>query len=680
MSKNQLGQEGSLYLRQHKDNPVHWYSWGEEAFNQAQKEKKLVFISIGYSTCHWCHIMEKESFKNQKIANYLNKNFISIKVDREELPDVDQFYMEYCLATMKRGGWPLSVFAISDKTPFFAGTYFPPFSNHYGVGFFNLLEQIVEVWAQKEEYVRKQAHHIIDQLERESFSKFQVKDEKMSEDQEANLYLKSCQWIYDTQFYGFSKEPKFPQPYILWGLLNVYVKTQKREAFTMVTNVLTAIRRGGIYDHIGEGLHRYSTDREWFLPHFEKMLYDQAGVLLVASRAYSIQKSLIFKELINGIIEYINQDLKQEDGAFYCAQDADSYEGKEKKEGAYYVWEQKELKEFLSEEEYTFFEKKFEIKAEGNVKDDVHQMFKGKNILKIKDSFDQENREALWLSIKKKLQKNRKKRSSPLIDNKVLTDWNALLSVALCRSGVVLSQKKWIKMAENILKMIKNKLYKKGRLYHRWVNNYVNIEAYLLDYSLVLWAVCEMFIVTQKKEYIKWAQQLIENIKTFKNEKGQWEVVQSRKRRIPVGQFDTRDGAMISTQSALLWALERYSQVCPHSVDQWIEELSRKSYENIKEDPLASASLRGGSFLKNAEQIVITSRQEGDKEIVLDYLAQDDKFKRSIIDLTNYDQEEVKRIWPHLHLLKKQEGQYFMCQKQSCSLPQKTLKEAIKRK
>jgi len=372
---NRLIKEKSPYLRQHAYNPVDWYPWGEEAFEKANKEDKPLFISIGYSTCHWCHVMEKESFEDPEIAEILNKYFVPIKVDREERPDVDSFYMDACIALTGHGGWPLTVFATPDKKPFYVGTYFPKEGRWGRPGLKEVLLTIAELWQKDRQRLLKSAEEITKVVS----SRKQTTPLENIELDPSLLHraFEELKAQFDPVFGGFGEAPKFPTPHKLLFLNRYYYRYGEKEALRMVELTLTRMRLGGIYDQIGGGFHRYSTDRYWLLPHFEKMLYDQAMLIFAYTEGYLLTDKKLFKETVFEIFEYLKREMLSPEGGFYSAQDADS----EGEEGKYYTWSVDELKKVLTPEEFELAKRLYNVEERGNYLEEATRRYTGRNIL-----------------------------------------------------------------------------------------------------------------------------------------------------------------------------------------------------------------------------------------------------------------------------------------------------------
>ncbi|MFQ5584696.1 MAG: thioredoxin domain-containing protein, partial [Calditrichia bacterium] len=373
---NHLKNEKSPYLLQHAGNPVDWYPWGEEAFEKARKEDKPIFLSIGYATCHWCHVMEHESFEDEDVARLLNETFVCIKVDREERPDVDDVYMTVCQMMTGSGGWPLTIMMTPDKKPFFAGTYIPKESRYGRMGLVQLIPRVQELWETQRQELLNSAEKVSSALSQHSQP---APGSKLSEKflKEAYQQFNSS---YDEKYGGFGSAPKFPTAHNLMFLLRYWKRSANEKALNMVENTLRKIRLGGVYDHIGFGFHRYSTDREWLLPHFEKMLYDQAILSMAYSETYQATGNKFYRRVAEEIFTYVLRDMTDPKGGFYSAEDADS----EGEEGKFYVWSEEEIKQILNEDEADLIINVFNVKKEGNFQEQTTREKTGTNILHLK--------------------------------------------------------------------------------------------------------------------------------------------------------------------------------------------------------------------------------------------------------------------------------------------------------
>ena len=375
---NKLINEKSPYLLQHAYNPVDWFPWSDEAFEKAKQEDKPIFLSIGYSTCHWCHVMEKESFEDKEVAKLMNDAFVSIKVDREERPDIDGIYMSVCQMITGGGGWPLTIVMTPDKKPFFTGTYFPKHNRFNRIGMMELVPRLKEVWVTKKEEVLKSADEIASSLKKQNF----ISDSNEIDESILDKAYDELNKRYDEANGGFGNAPKFPSPHNLLFLLRYWKRKDEPKALEMVEKTLTEMRRGGIYDHIGFGFARYSTDQHWLVPHFEKMLYDQAMLVMAYTETYLATKNKFYKETAKEILEYVLRDMTHPEGGFYSAEDADS----EGEEGKFYLWDADELRNVLEKDESDFAIKVFNTADDGNWIDESKGMMPGTNILHLKKS------------------------------------------------------------------------------------------------------------------------------------------------------------------------------------------------------------------------------------------------------------------------------------------------------
>src|SRR5579864_6464128 len=385
MHTNRLANEKSPYLLQHAHNPVDWFPWGPEAFEKARAEDKPIFLSIGYSTCHWCHVMERESFESDQIAALLNRDFVPIKVDREERPDVDRIYMTFVQATTGGGGWPMSVFLTPELKPFFGGTYFPP-ENRYGhLGFGSVLTQLASAWRTQRQQILDSAREIVEQLKKTVSVAASHRGAPAVDRAILESGFFAFRRSFDTRLGGFGGAPKFPRPSVHNFLVRYYARTKNQEALDMVLLTLREMAKGGMNDQVGGGFHRYSVDERWFVPHFEKMLYDQAQLAVSYLEAFQITQDLFYARAARSIFDYVLRDLTGPEGGFYSAEDADSVidpaNPKEKGEGAFYLWTAQELQQLLDERVFQIFAFRYGVQPNGNVRDDPHGEFTGKNIL-----------------------------------------------------------------------------------------------------------------------------------------------------------------------------------------------------------------------------------------------------------------------------------------------------------
>jgi hypothetical protein len=513
-SANHLIHEKSPYLLQHAYNVVDWYPWGDEAFEKANRENKPIFLSIGYSTCHWCHVMEKESFEDPEVAALMNDALVSIKVDREERPDLDHLYMTVCQIMTGSGGWPLTIVMTPDKEPFFAATYIPK-DNRFGrVGMMELIPRIKATWDSRRGEVLQSAASVTNALrhiERETAGR--ALDQAVLDKAYAELSNR-----FDATYGGFGHAPKFPTPHNFLFLLRYWKRTAKPEALNMVEKSLQALRLGGVYDQLGFGFHRYSTDREWLVPHFEKMLYDQAMLSLAFMEAHQATGKDIYADTAQEIFHYVLRDMRAPEGAFYSAEDADS----EGVEGKFYVWTEEELRKILPNAEADIFLRVFHVEKGGNFKEEATGRNTGANILYLSKPLPEiaADLQIPLLDVKKRLASARVKlfdvreqRVHPHKDDKILTDWNGLMIAALAKGAQVFQDTAYADAAaaaaEFILKRLRNL---DGRLLHRYRDGEAGIIAHLDDYAFMVWGLTQLYEATFQVPYLKAALELHEDM------------------------------------------------------------------------------------------------------------------------------------------------------------------------
>ena len=493
--QNRLASEHSPYLLQHADNPVDWYAWGEEAFAKARREDKPIFLSIGYSTCHWCHVMEHESFEDAEVAALMNKVFVCVKVDREERPDIDNVYMSVCQMMTGSGGWPMTIIMTADKKPFFAGTYIPKTTRFGRMGMMELSQRVHELWTGQREKLLESADGITASLQKASAG---ASGEELGADELDRAY-KGLAGRFDEGHGGFGSAPKFPTPHNLGFLLRYWRRTGEKKALEMVEATLQAMRRGGMYDQLGYGFHRYSTDQEWLTPHFEKMLYDQALLALAYVEAYQATGKQEYAQTAREIFTYVLRDMTDAQGGFYSAEDADS----DGVEGKFYVWTQDEIRKVLGKEQAELFAAVFNVKAKGNFVDEASGRDSANNILHLKRSWAQIAKEAKLTEAqlmeqleqaRVKLLAVRGKRIHPYKDDKVLVDWNGLMIAALAKAARVLDEPTYAQAAEKAAGFILgNMIDSKGKLLHRWRNGHAGLQASCDDYAFLGWGLLELY-------------------------------------------------------------------------------------------------------------------------------------------------------------------------------------------
>ncbi|MBV8968667.1 MAG: thioredoxin domain-containing protein, partial [Verrucomicrobia bacterium] len=475
---NRLAQEKSPYLLQHAGNPVDWYPWGPEAFAKAEAENKIIFLSVGYSTCHWCHVMERESFEKEAVAELLNQNFVSIKVDREERPDVDRVYMLFVQSTTGSGGWPMSVFLTPDRKPFLGGTYYPPEDRYGRPGFSTLLRRLAEIWQASPEKILDQGQRFTDALRGHLESDSTSQPANQISDVWFEAGFRNLLNAFDPEEGGFTSAPKFPRASVFDFLFRYWQQSGEDRALDMALFTLEKMADGGMYDHLGGGFHRYSVDARWHVPHFEKMLYDQAQLAWNYLVAFQISGRTRFREIADGILDYVLRDLTSSAGGFYSAEDADSLpsaDAPEKREGAFYVWSENEIKEHLTPSEALVFARTYGVESGGNTspESDPHGELRGQNVLiRINDpdvvaklsGLPEDEVRQLLESARRKLLSVRSERPRPHLDDKIVTGWNGLMISALARAFQVLEDPRYLASAQNAARFLRANLYPKPLL------------------------------------------------------------------------------------------------------------------------------------------------------------------------------------------------------------------------
>ena len=552
---NQLKKSTSPYLLQHAENPVNWYMWSEEAFETAKKENKPIFLSIGYSTCHWCHVMAHESFEDEKTAEILNKYFISIKVDREERPDVDSVYMAVCQAFTGSGGWPTSIFMTWDKKPFFAGTYFPVQSRYGMPGFSDLLTAIAEQWESNRAELLKSAEDIISHLKKSESSSISDKSENLIDNA-----VEHFKHIFDSIHGGFGRAPKFPTPHNLLFLMMYAKHNPNSDAMKMVEKTLIQMRKGGIFDHIGGGFSRYSTDKYFLAPHFEKMLYDNALLIMAYSVAYIMTNNHVYLDTAKETADYVLCEMTSPNGGFYSAQDADS----EGVEGKYYTFTLDEILNVLGEQGKRFAEV-FDITANGN--------FEGVNIPNLLKSNDIESG---FSDAKQKLYEYRRQRTSLHLDDKILLSWNAMMIAAMAMLYHISHKEQYLQAAQNAQQFLERNLYDGSQLYTSYRDGKRSDKAFLDDFAYYAFALIELYNSTLDSAYLNKAEKFCnEAVKRFADENGGFFLCQFDNAELFINPKETYDGAIPSGNSVMAYNFVRLYQL---TEEEKYKELAEKQF------------------------------------------------------------------------------------------------------
>lgn len=615
---NRLAEESSPYLLQHAENPVDWFPWGEEAFEKAREEDKPVFLSIGYATCHWCHVMAHESFEDEEVAELMNDAFVNIKVDREERPDIDNTYMLVCQMLTGSGGWPLNILMTPDKKPFYAATYIPKQGRHGRPGMRELVPWINQLWEDEREKITSSVNKITGAFEQAT----QQETGDLLTGEFLDKAYQEFEQQYDEDFGGFGSAPKFPSPHSLMFLLRYGKRKNNDKAISMVANTLQNMRFGGLFDHIGLGFHRYSTDREWLVPHFEKMLYDQAMLTMAYTEGWQVTGDSLFRKTTEEIIEYVLRDLRDKDTGFYSAVDADS----EGEEGKFYVWSVAEIREHLPQPLAELAIEIFNMAEQGNYKDEATGQRTGKNILHLKkpvsELAEERNMSVEDLSnriseIRKTLFPVREQRPRPLLDDKILTDWNGLMIAALSKAGRVLQEDTCIQAAKDAYAFIEKHLMDENTLWHRYRNGDVAIKAHADDYAFLVWGLIELYQATFEIGYLEQAVGLQEHFNKhfWDEEKGGYFFTSEESEELLGRKKESYDGALPSSNSVAMMNLLRLGRMTGRTEwEEMADDINRLFSSEVKQTPTGFAQLlQGVDFATGTPQeIVIAGEKEAE--------------------------------------------------------------------
>ncbi|KAJ0177290.1 hypothetical protein K1T71_007299 [Dendrolimus kikuchii] len=714
---NRLICEKSPYLLQHAHNPVQWYPWCEEAIDKAKKENKLIFLSVGYSTCHWCHVMEKESFENEEVAAVMNEHFVNIKVDREERPDIDRVYMLFIMAATGSGGWPMSVFLTPDLHPVTGGTYFPPQDKWGRPGFKTILLSLAKKWKEKREQFVDASSSIVETLQKVSIVDT---DESASVPGEATWEKCVRKYIssYEPYFGGFGTAPKFPQPSIFNFLFHYYARDKKhpegKKCLDMCLHTLTKIAKGGIHDHISSGFARYSVDNHWHVPHFEKMLYDQAQLAVAYTDAYLATKDDFYADVVRDIIKYINRDLRHESGGFYSAEDADSYpsfEDLHKKEGAFCVWEYNELKSLLDGKKINsipyldVFCDYFSIEEGGNItaESDPHGELKNKNVLIVYGS-KEETAKKFGLSMDQLnetikdctqiLYETRQKRPRPHLDTKMLCSWNGLMLAGLAQAGQGLGDKDYVEDAIKTASFIKQHLYDETSktllhsCYRAEDGSIVQIEkpikGFLDDYAFLIKGLLDLYEASLDSRWLKWARELQQkqNELFWDNTNGGYYTCSADDCTVVLRLKEDQDGAEPSGNSVACHNLQRLAAYADKSAlaegGTQEREMAKKILiaftKRLKESPTALPEMMSALMFYNDSptQVLITGGRSDPRTLALVVAVRTRLLPGRVLCLA--DPAEATAV---LHRVRSvgDAPTAYVCRRYACSLPVTDVKQ-----
>ena len=671
---NRLSREKSPYLLQHKDNPVDWYPWSEEAFDAARRQDKPIFLSIGYATCHWCHVMAHESFEDEEVARLMNDAFINIKVDREERPDVDQIYMTVCQMATGRGGWPLTVVLTPDKQAFYVETYLPKVGRGGRPGMLELIPALKQAWIERREEVVESATSITSSLKRAVG--LPGADELPTESVLEGAFT-ALATRYDERFGGFGSAPKFPTPHNLLFLLRYPTRTDDQDALTIVTNTLRRMRSGGIFDQVGYGFHRYATDQRWLLPHFEKMLYDQALMIMAYTEAFQATGDAFFRTTAEEIIEYVFRDLSDDAGAFYSAEDADS----EGEEGKFYVWTTDEVRAVLSADDARFVHDRFGMEDGGNFEDEATRRRTGANVLHSDDLDKWDGAERTrWDRIRQDLLEHRSRRARPLLDDKILTDWNGLMIAALAQAGFVFNEPSYTTRAEEAARFILDRLYLDGHLLHRYRDGEAAIDGFVDDYAFMIWAVLELYRATDKVAWFEKAVELQARLSELFEDPdgGGFFFTRAGGEELLVRQKEFGDGAIPSGNSVSLYNLMRLGRMTGNvSYEESATALIRSAAGLLAQIPSAMTGLLVGLdfWLGPSIEIVIA---EGEGTTVMDEVLRDRYLPRAVVlRVSASSAEPLSGLAPFTSEQRSIDGRAtaYVCRDFTCSAPVTTAED-----
>jgi uncharacterized protein len=678
--QNRLGREKSPYLLQHADNPVDWYPWGEEAFTLAKKKNKPVFLSIGYSTCHWCHVMAHESFEDKAVAALLNDAFVCVKVDREERPDIDKVYMAVCQMLTGQGGWPLTILLTPEKEPFFAATYIPKASRQGSFGLLDLIPRIAAAWKASPERFRQSAADILASLAN-------IWNESSGGELPRDIQDQAFAHLlgqFDDIFGGFGTAPKFPMPHQLQFLLRYGSKKGEPKVIRMVEKTLLAMAAGGLHDHLGGGFHRYSTDPKWLVPHFEKMLYDQALLSLAYTEMFQATGNPAFREIAEKVFAYVLRDLTFGEGGFYSAEDADS----EGEEGKFYLWRQQELEQMLPPAEAKLIGHYYAIEPQGNYTDEQKGGYTGHNILhrqhspadlatklKITEA-ELETRAAAAAGI---LFQYREKRIRPHRDDKVTTDWNGLMIAALARGGRVYGNMAYLDAATKAARFILKHLRREeGRLLHRWREGEAAMPANLDDYAFLIAGLIELYEATFDPVFLTEALSLNDDLtRFFWDEKGgAYYFTPADGEKLLLRQKELYDGAIPSGNAVSLLNLIRLGKMTGrHDLEARADLLLRSVSGAIRQMPAGCAQFMIAlDFLEGPSYEIVIAGASGrmDTQAMMEAVNRH-YLPRAVVLFRSTDEEDpaIIRVAPYTQDMKMIDGRAtaYVCVNHACHSP-----------
>lgn len=689
---NRLINEKSPYLLQHAYNPVDWYPWGDEAFSKSRSENKPIFLSVGYSTCYWCHVMERECFENESIAELMNEYFVNIKVDREELPAIDKIYMSALQSMTGSGGWPMNMFLTPELKPFYGATYIPPKEKYGRAGIEDIFIQVNKLWNEKRNELLESSEKIFGILNKK-IKTAPVISENILKEEVSRKCFETSERIFDYENGGFGQGNKFPRPVLLNQLLQHYKIYGNTDALDMVTFTLLKMYQGGLFDHIDGGFHRYSVDSVWRVPHFEKMLYDQALITDTLLDAYIITKNNAFLECTLKTLNYTAGNLHSKEGGFYSAEDAESYTDDsrtEKSEGYFYMWTQDELSGILDKYELNIFNFTFGIKYEGNTINDPHSVFGNRNVLYIaNDIFETakefsdtpENIKSIFENSLKKVKSVRDKRIRPGLDDKILTSWNGLMLNTLAKAYRITQNKYFLDTAIDTADFLINNLYKDGILYHRYKDGEIKYPGTLDDYAFMIKGLVSLYESSFDIKYITLATELTDkaNELFFDFESGGYFETEKNKYDILLRIKDIYDGAEPSGNSIMLENLIRLNSFAENKL---YREKAMKSleffFEEIDTSPFSYPQMIFSLqlYLSSFYEIIISGNTESTKEF-LNIISNEYIPGRILIK----SDKKSSEIFDRLKTYNSNENKVYICYDFKCDTPvnnPEELKEKLK--
>jgi uncharacterized protein YyaL (SSP411 family) len=661
---NRLIHEKSPYLLQHAHNAVDWYPWGEEAFEKAKEEDKPIFLSIGYATCHWCHVMEHESFENEEIAHLLNEAFVCIKVDREERPDIDHIYMTVCQMMTGSGGWPLTIIMSPDNKPFHAATYIPPDSRFGRIGMKQLIPRISNAWSARRSEVLESAEQITGVLAAQNTQSPSAKLSVKVLDEGYRELMKQ----YDVRKGGFGSQPKFPTPHKLVFLM----RQGEEKGIHAAEHTLEEMRKGGIYDQIGFGFHRYSTDEEWLVPHFEKMLYDQALLAIAYTEAFERTRKPFYREVTEEIFTYVLRDMTAPEGGFYSAEDADS----EGEEGLFYVWDAPEMKAIVGDE-YDFAAKVWNISPSGNFRDEASGQMTGKNIPHLSALLNASDANRLS-ALRNTLFEDREKRIHPLKDTKILADWNGLMIAALAKAGRAFGEQEYTDAAIKANAFIEKKMRaENNRLWHRYRDGHTAVPGQLEDYSFLIYGLLELYEATFDVRYLDTALKYNDILEVwFKDsEQGGYYMTASDAEKLIIRPKELYDGAIPSGNSVHMFNLLRLARLTGRfELEQQAGDVGRVFGGVVQKAPSGFAqaliAVQFGAG-KTTEIVVVGARDSSETRQMLDYVNSVYNPGKVLIFKDTQDADMISKIAPFTRRQGLVDGKttVYICHNFSCEQP-----------